>query len=93
MAEDEDKPVGEEAGNVSPLKRHGEKSLEAQRAQEKIFDVGEGKVTGEDLALSPEEAKARRKRNIAIAFGVLGFIVIVYLTTILRYAANIEAGR
>ena len=43
--------------------------------------------------LSAEEVKARRNRNIAIALGVAAFIIIVYLTTILRYAANIEAER
>ena len=29
-------------------------------------------------------AKARRNRNIAIALGLVGFIVLVYLVTVLR---------
>lgn len=79
MAEEEQQRDAEDMMQETPL--------------EKVMHAGEGKVTGEELALTPEEAKARRKRNIAIALGVLAFIAIVYLTTILRYAANIEAGR
>lgn len=36
--------------------------------------------------------KQRRRRSLAIAFGVAGFVTIVYLVTILRIQANIGAG-
>ena len=48
----------------------------------------EGQATGEHHEVTPEEAKARNRRNLAIAFGVVAFIVIVYSTTILRLAQN-----
>ncbi|NWG72305.1 MAG: hypothetical protein HXY23_11940 [Parvularculaceae bacterium] len=36
--------------------------------------------------------KQRRRRNIAIGLGVAGFVLIVYLVTILRMQANLAAG-
>lgn len=46
----------------------------------------------EPRPLSDEEAKARRKRNIAIGLGIVGFIAVIYLTTILRYVQNNSMG-
>lgn len=40
---------------------------------------------GED----PEAAKARRGRNIAIALGLLAFVVLVYVVSIARMGANV----
>ncbi|NBB15964.1 hypothetical protein GVN21_11415 [Caulobacter sp. SLTY] len=34
-------------------------------------------------------AKARRNRNIAIALGLVGFIVLVYLVTVMRMGGHI----
>jgi hypothetical protein len=34
-------------------------------------------------------AKARRNRNIAIALGLVGFIVLVYLVTVLRMGGHV----
>ena len=36
--------------------------------------------------MTPEELKQRKRRNIAIALGVVAFIVLVYLVTVLRMA-------
>ena len=38
---------------------------------------------------SPEAAKARRRRNVAIALALVGFIVLVFLVTIIRLGANV----
>lgn len=34
-------------------------------------------------------AKARRGRNIAIALGLVAFVIIVYLVTVFRMQANV----
>jgi hypothetical protein len=38
--------------------------------------------------LTPEE-KARRGRNIALALGLVAFVVIVFITTIVRLGGNV----
>lgn len=40
---------------------------------------------GED----PDAAKARRGRNIAIALGLVAFVIIVYVVTVARMGANV----
>lgn len=37
----------------------------------------------------PEAAKARRRRNLAIALALAGFIVLVFVVTIVRLGANV----
>lgn len=37
---------------------------------------------------SPEAAKARKRRSIAIALGLTAFIVLVFVVTIVRLGAN-----
>lgn len=49
----------------------------------------EAKATGEHYTLSPEEKKARKRRSIAIALGVVAFVALVYLITMLRLAQNV----
>jgi hypothetical protein len=38
---------------------------------------------------SPVEAKARRGRNIALAIGLVLFVVLVFIVTIVRLGANV----
>lgn len=38
---------------------------------------------------SERDAKARRGRNIALALGLLLFVVLVFLVTIVRLGANV----
>jgi hypothetical protein len=38
---------------------------------------------------SPEAAKARRRRNIAMALGLAGFVVLIFVVTIVRLGANV----
>lgn len=53
-------------------------------------DVGEGTPTGEMHTQTAAERKAQNRRNAAIAFSVLGFVILVYLTTFFRLAENLK---
>lgn len=37
----------------------------------------------------PEAAKARRRRNIAMAIGLLVFVVLIFVVTIARLGGNV----
>ncbi|MHA6288966.1 protoheme IX farnesyltransferase [Maricaulis sp. CAU 1757] len=52
----------------------------------------EGRATGEHLKLTPEQERARKRRNVYIALGLLGFMVVVFLVTVVRLTQNIAAG-
>lgn len=41
--------------------------------------------------LTPQEEKKRKQRNAAIALGLAGFIVLVFLVTIFRIGGDIAA--
>ena len=41
------------------------------------------------MRLTPEELKARKSRNIAIALGLVAFMALVFVTTLLRLQANV----
>lgn len=47
----------------------------------------------EYIKLTDEQARARKRRNVAIALGLLGFIALVYLVTLSRMSANNEARK
>ncbi|NIJ25437.1 hypothetical protein [Brevundimonas terrae] len=47
----------------------------------------------EFIKLTDEQVKARKRRNIAIAFGLLLFIATVYAITVSRMHANNEARK
>ncbi|MEM7739360.1 MAG: hypothetical protein AAF225_00980 [Pseudomonadota bacterium] len=57
-----------------------------------LTEAREGLPTGEHHIPSPQELKARGRRNITIALAVAGFVLLVYLTTFLRLAENLEAA-
>lgn len=57
-----------------------------------ITEAREGLPTGETHQQSDEELKAQGRRNIAIALGVVAFMVLVAATTILRLSQNLQAG-
>lgn len=42
--------------------------------------------------LTPEEEKARKRRNVAIFWSLIGFIVLIFLVTLQRLSSNIAAG-
>ena len=63
------------------------------RTHDSNLDLGrEGLPTGEVHEPSEAEEKARGRRNLAIALAVVGFVVLVYLTTFFRLAENLSAG-
>ena len=41
------------------------------------------------MQLTPEELKARKRRNLAIALGLVAFMALVFVTTLLRLQANV----
>ena len=41
------------------------------------------------MRLTPEELKARKRRNIAIALGLVAFMALVFVTPLLRLQANV----
>ena len=43
------------------------------------------------IKLSDEQVRARKRRNIAIALGLLAFIALVYMVTVSRMHANNQA--
>ena len=47
----------------------------------------------EFIKLTEEQVRARKRRNIAIAFGLLLFIATVYAITVSRMHANNEARK
>ncbi len=42
--------------------------------------------------MTPEDLAARKRRNLAIAAGLVLFVVVVFVVTMLRLSANIAAG-
>jgi hypothetical protein len=43
--------------------------------------------------LTPEEKKRRSQRNMAIALGLGGFVLVVFLVTILKISGNIGGAQ
>lgn len=41
------------------------------------------------MQLTPEQLKARKRRNLAIAAGLVLFMVLVFVTTLLRLQGNV----
>jgi hypothetical protein len=41
------------------------------------------------MRLTPEQLAARKRRNIAIALGLVAFMVLMFVTTVLRLQANV----
>lgn len=57
-----------------------------------LMSAREGQPTGESVKLTPEQEKARNKRNIVIAWSLVGFMVAVFAITVARYSEKIAAG-
>lgn len=52
----------------------------------------EGQASGENVPLSEEEEAARKKRNVAIAWSLVAFMVLVFAITVMRLSQNIAGG-
>lgn len=46
----------------------------------------------ETVKLTPEEEKARKRRNVAIFWSLIAFIVLIFVTTVVRLSGNVAAG-
>lgn len=44
------------------------------------------------VKLSPEEETARKRRNFMIGLGLVAFIALIFLTTMVRMSSNYNAG-
>ena len=60
-----------------------------QAETERFF---ENKVTGETVALTPEQTKASDRRNLWIALSIGAFVVLVFLITMTKVQEGIVAG-
>ena len=45
----------------------------------------------DSIILTPEQVRARKRRNLAIALSVLAFVVLVFFVTMARMTANMHA--
>jgi hypothetical protein len=52
-------------------------------------DFREGIYTGERVKLTPEQEKARKRRSMWIALGLIGFVIIVFVLTMTKMGAQI----
>lgn len=55
------------------------------------FHHREGQPSGESVSLTEEQLAARKKRNIAIAWSLIGFMVVVFLVTVTRLSQNVAS--
>ncbi|MEO1039345.1 MAG: hypothetical protein AAFX09_07340 [Pseudomonadota bacterium] len=46
----------------------------------------------DSVTLSPAEEAARKRRNRMIALGLVGFIALIFLTTVVRLSTNYNSG-
>ena len=45
------------------------------------------------VTLTDEQVRARKRRNVAIALGLVGFIVLVFIVTVTNLQRNTEARK
>jgi len=83
-----------ETGNAPEPANDGPQDglTDAERADNFGFSHREGRPTGEHVALSPEEEKARKHRNVYIALSLVVFMVAVFLITVVRLSQNIAGA-
>lgn len=78
---------GEETGGTERVDSSG-----GPASQNFGFYHREGVPSGESHKLTPEEDAARKKRNIALAWSLVAFMVIVFGITVVRLSQNIASG-
>jgi hypothetical protein len=54
-----------------------------------IFDSREGIPTGEFVTVTPEQAKARKRRGQWIALALFAFVIVVFTLTMTKMGAQI----
>ncbi len=55
-----------------------------------FFKAGHGLPTGSFETLTPAQKKARDRRNMALALGIVGFCLLVFAVTILRLSESVR---
>lgn len=55
------------------------------------FHHREGQPSGDSVSLTEDQLAARKKRNIAIAWSLVGFMVVVFLVTVTRLSQNVAS--
>jgi hypothetical protein len=75
------KPTAEAQAQASDPQRSG--------LAETIFESREAVPTGETVTLTPEQAKARKRRGQWLALGLFAFVILVFLLTMTKLGANI----
>ena len=46
----------------------------------------------DEIILTPEQVRARGRRNLVIALSIVGFVLLVFFVTMARMNANMHAG-
>ena len=54
-----------------------------------VFDSREAIATGEHVTLTPEQAKARRRRSQWMALALFSFVILVFVLTMTKMGAQI----
>jgi hypothetical protein len=57
-----------------------------------VQPFGEATFTGERIMLTPEQAKARKRRGQWIALALFAFCIVVFLLTMTKMGANMLVG-
>jgi hypothetical protein len=61
-------------------------------AQKEDLFQGEAVFTGEYVTLTPDQAKARKRRGQWIALGLFSFCILIFLITMTRMGQNLMVG-
>lgn len=56
---------------------------------ETVFESREAVPTGETVTLTPEQAKARKRRGQWLALGLFAFVILVFVLTMTKMGAQI----
>ncbi len=75
----------------TPSGERGEDQTQPETKVTQSMQPSDGQALNDQGAASPnnDSERQRKRRNIAIALGVAGFVLLVYLVTILRIGASI----
>lgn len=58
----------------------------------RLYEMQEAEFTKETVELTSAQKKSRRTRNVAIAFCLIAFILIMFFGTMAKMASVIEAS-
>ncbi|GGC96303.1 hypothetical protein [Aquisalinus flavus] len=68
----------------------GDGEAEANETEHQdFFSARDARATGEHYQMTQAEQKSRKRRSIVIALGIVAFVALIYLITMLRLAENV----